>query len=172
VLTEGITVRLIDLSGQSSDPTPGLTPGQSGSPTFGKTLWTVDLGPRRYLAGIGAYTPESGAQKTATGTWNDTGWTETGHVVLKALRPDGSTQTLLDPPDGVLTMDVARDLMEAGRFGGPSSSASIFPARSIIWIALVPLTLLVLVAAVVLVAVIRLVRRHRRRVRPGPSPGR
>jgi hypothetical protein len=243
VLTEGTTVRLIDLSGQNSGPTPAPTPGQSVSPTFGKTLWTVDLGPRRYLAGIGAftpdgtsiatvkldgcldecgeaalaarrwtfgyldartgaetagpplatvtgsavralgwrqgrdlvvltYTPESGAHKTATGTWNDTGWTETGHVVLKALRPDGSTQTLLDPPDGVLTMDVARDLMEAGRFGGPSSSASIFPARSIIWIALVPLALLVLVAVVVLVAVIRLVRRHRRRVRPGPASGR
>jgi hypothetical protein len=213
-VTEGTTLRLMDLRGS--------------------TLWSVDLGERRYLAGVGAfsadgtriatvaldgcldecderalaerswsvgyldaatgrpvpgasfatvtgmavralgwsngrdlvvlrYLPEAGAHKTRSQRWNDTGWYETGHITLLALAPDGSTRTLLDPPDGVLTMDVARDLLEAGRFGGPSSSASIFPARGIIWVMAPPLACLVAVAAVVTMIIVRIVRGRRRR---------
>lgn len=214
VVTEGAKVRLVDRTS--------------------KTLWTADLGPRRYLAGVGAFTPdgtriatvtldgcldtcdtaalaarrwtfgyldartgkevagpalppvtglsvralgwgqgtelvalryapEVGAHKTAGDQyWNDTGWDQTGHVTLVGLRPDGATRTLLDPPDGVLDMDIPRDLLEAGRFGGPSSRPSIFPARDIIWYAAVPLGCLLLTVGTVAWLTVRAVRRSRR----------
>ncbi|GAA1760148.1 hypothetical protein [Luedemannella helvata] len=198
------------------------------------TLWTADLGPRRYLAGVGAFTPdgalittvtldgclddcdeaalaarrwtfgyldartgadaagpalppvtglavralgwsrgtelvalryapETGAHKPSTDPWwNDTGWEQTGHVMLLGLAPGGATRTLLDPPDGVLNMDIPRDLIEAGAFGGPSSSASIFPARPIIWVAVVPLGFLLVGAGLVGWLTFIVVRRRRR----------
>jgi hypothetical protein len=92
--------------------------------------------------------------------WNDTGWEETGHITLLALEPGGGTRTLLDPPDGVLTMDVARDLLEAGRFGGPTPRAAPFPARGVIGVALVPIVALTLGAAGLVLLVVRRVRRR------------
>ncbi|WP_045744750.1 hypothetical protein [Actinoplanes rectilineatus] len=93
------------------------------------------------------YEPEDDAFRPARGDasttgWDDTGWYETGHLTLLALGPDGTTRTLLDPPDGVLTLDVARDLLEAGSFGGPTPTADPFPARGIIWLALAPILLI------------------------------
>jgi hypothetical protein len=219
VLTEGTTVRMVDRAGT--------------------TLWSRDLGPRRYLAGVGAftpdgsrittvtldgcldgcdesalaarrwsfayldvstgadvvgsslapvtgsavraigwsqgrdlvaikYTPETGAHKTGGAGWNDTGWWETGHIVLVGLSPGGSTVTLLDPPDGVLTMDVAADLVAAGRFGGPSSSASMFPVRGHVFaVAMIPVSCLLLVLAMAVLLVIMARRRGRRRMAHG-----
>jgi hypothetical protein len=115
------------------------------------------------------YLPEQDATKTSGQEWNDTGWYETGHVTLLALAPDGSTRTLLDPPDGVLTMDVARDLLTAGRFGGPSPTASILPARGIILVALVPAGIL---TAVIAGATFAIVWRRRRRARDNGRPSR
>ncbi|MGI5151033.1 hypothetical protein ACQEVC_32510 [Plantactinospora sp. CA-294935] len=108
------------------------------------------------------YEPERGAYKARDRGWNDTGWYETGHVTLLALGPDGSTRTLIDPPDDVLTMDVAQDLLTAGRFGGPSSTAAMFPARGVIWVAAVPLGCLAVVVGLVALAVVAAVRRRRR----------
>ncbi|MEV6302839.1 WD40 repeat domain-containing protein [Actinoplanes sp. NPDC051861] len=106
------------------------------------------------------YSPEEGAAREPTnGYWNDTGWEETGHVTLMALEPGGGTRTLLDPPDGVLTMDVARDLLEAGRFGGPVPRAEPFPARGIVVVALIPIGLVLLV---VTGFALLLIRRRRR----------
>lgn len=221
-ITEGTTVRLLDRAGA--------------------TVWSRDLGPRRYLAGVGAfspdgariatvtldgcldgcdeaalaarrwafgyldartgadvsgpglapvtgsavralgwsqggslvalrYTPEHDAHKTTPVGWNDTGWYETGHITLIALGPDGSVATLLDPPDGVLTMDVAADLLAAGRFGGPASSASILPARGrVLAVALIPVGCLLAVLVPVAVFVVARVRRRIRGVSPPARP--
>ncbi|WP_141714838.1 hypothetical protein [Micromonospora mirobrigensis] len=101
--------------------------------------------------------------------WNDTGWWETGHVQLLALRPDGGTELLLDPPAEVCALDVPRDLLAAGRFGGPAVRARPFPARPIIVLAAVPFLLPLGVVALVLL----LWRGHRRRgpvAVPAPVP--
>jgi hypothetical protein len=108
------------------------------------------------------YLPEHGARKTATTEWNDTGWYETGDVTLLALRPDGSTRVLLDPPDAVLTLDIARDLLMENRFGGPSSTASMFPPRPIVLIPVVPI-----IVAAALGIVLLIIRRVRRAAAPG-----
>ncbi|MEV0810117.1 hypothetical protein [Micromonospora sp. NPDC050200] len=112
------------------------------------------------------YEAEPGA--AMIGDWNDTGYWETGHVQLVALRPDGETETLLDPPREVWSMDVARDLLEAGRFGGPPVRARPFPARPVILLAVVPPALL-LAVAVGLVVLWRRHRRWRRTLRAGPG---
>ncbi|KHD76884.1 hypothetical protein [Actinoplanes utahensis] len=202
----------------------------------GGTRWTVDLGPRAYLAGTGAFHPDgtriaianldgcledcdaaalaarrwtityrdaaTGAPTTgpelpavtgmavravgwsqgrdlvvlrhepehdayrdtsrgADRAWDDTGWWETGHVTLLGLGTDGGTRVLLDPPDGVLTLDVAQDLVQAGRFGGPVPTAGPFPARPIIAWALVPLACLAIVFTPLLFW-LAAVRRRRR----------
>ncbi|GLI02503.1 WD40 repeat domain-containing protein [Phytohabitans aurantiacus] len=79
-----------------------------------------------------AYGPEERVRKEAASGWNDTGFWEVGDASLVALRPDDTVETLIDPPDAVLSMDVARDLLEAGRFGGEAKEPDIFPARRII----------------------------------------
>lgn len=78
------------------------------------------------------YRPEQGVRKEASNGWNDTGFWEVGDASLVALRPGGTVETLLDPPDAVLSMDVARDLLEAGRFGGEAKEPGMFPARGVI----------------------------------------
>ncbi|MGK5521158.1 WD40 repeat domain-containing protein [Micromonospora sp. URMC 107] len=116
------------------------------------------------------YEPEPGTSTTDLPDWNDTGYWETGHVQLVALRPDGHVETLLDPPGPVWAMDVARDLLVAGRFGAPATDPRPFPARPVILLVAVPPALLV---AAVLGSVL-LWRRHRRwlrTMRPAP-PGR
>lgn len=82
-----------------------------------------------------AYRPEGGVRKEAANGWNDTGFWEVGDASLVALRPDGSVETLLDPPDAVLSLDVARDLLEAGRFYGEAREPGMFPVR---WVIVVP----------------------------------
>lgn len=109
------------------------------------------------------HTPETGAAKEPGVEWDDTGWYETGHVTLLGVRPDGSVRTLLEPPDGVLTMDVAADLIAAGRFGGPPSTSSMFPARPVVLVAVVPLAVATLVGLTIVGLIIRGVRRRRRR---------
>ncbi|MEH1127431.1 WD40 repeat domain-containing protein [Micromonospora sp. CPCC 206061] len=81
------------------------------------------------------YRPENGVRKDASTGWRDTGFWEVGDASLVALRPDGTVETLLDPPDAVLSIDVARDLLEAGRFGGEAQRPGVFPAR---WVIVVP----------------------------------
>jgi hypothetical protein len=78
--------------------------------------------------------PEPDAVKEPGQVWDDTGWAETRHLTLVALGADGTVRTLLDPPGDVGTMDVAADLVRAGRFGGPAPAAAAFPARGIIWV--------------------------------------
>src|SRR5262249_4444492 len=106
----------------------------------------------------------------------------TGHVTLLGLSPDGTTTTLLDPPERVTSLDVAQDLVVAGRFGGPGSSASLTPVRDLAgwWYYLVPSLICVVTVLGVVLAVLRgWVRRRRRRrntIRPpagwldGPWP--
>lgn len=106
------------------------------------------------------HTPERGAAKEPGADWDDTGWFETGHVTLLGVRPDGPVRTLLDPPDGVLTMDVAADLIAAGRFGGPPSEAGVLPARPIVWLVAAPLLGVTLVGLAIAGLIIRW--RHRR----------
>ncbi|MEU4688867.1 WD40 repeat domain-containing protein [Actinoplanes sp. NPDC023714] len=117
------------------------------------------------------YEPEKGAHRDAKGdasfqAWNDTGWYETGHITLQALTPDGQTRTLLDPPDGVLTMDVSADLLQQGAFGGPTPYAAPFPARSIIGWALSPLICII----PVLLGLYFTFRPRRRPRVPNPEP--
>ncbi|MEU5945532.1 hypothetical protein ABZ793_08215 [Micromonospora sp. NPDC047465] len=52
-------------------------------------------------------------------------------------------QVLLDPPDGVRAMDVARHLMEAGRFGATAPDPRPFPARPLVLLPAVPVLLVV-----------------------------
>ncbi|HEX5598136.1 MAG TPA: hypothetical protein VFX61_19290 [Micromonosporaceae bacterium] len=182
---------------------------------YGQSLWTVDLGPRRHLAGIGAFSPDGrrittvtlegcldvcnasalGARKwrfdyldAETGAdtegpalqpvtamavralgwrlgtdlvvltyrperdtrkrpgwdWNDTDYWEVGDATLVALRPGGGREVLLDSPGEVLAMDVARDLLEAGRFGGPARDPEPLPARPVILVVLAPLSVLLI----------------------------
>lgn len=105
------------------------------------------------------HTPERGARKEKGSDWDDTDWYTTGHVTLLGVRPDGATRTLLDPPDGVLTIDVPDDLLRAGRFGGPPSVAEPFPARPIILVVIVPVLIPLLVILVVIGLVVRRLRR-------------
>ncbi|MGY0231451.1 WD40 repeat domain-containing protein [Longispora urticae] len=164
----------------------------------GNTLWTRDLGARRHLVGLGAFTPDGARIGTATldgcllpcgaaelgarrwtfgyldgATGADTvgpslpavtgvavrglGWRHGADLVAVVLRagedvatypdspPDsdyytagharlvalsgGGAETLLDPPSGVKAIDVPLDLVEAGRFGGPSVPPEPFPVR-------------------------------------------
>ncbi|WP_229069980.1 WD40 repeat domain-containing protein [Actinoplanes sp. DH11] len=118
------------------------------------------------------------AQSDATpGFWNDTGWYETGDIALLGLSPGGGTRTLLDPPGDVLTIDVAADLLQAGRFGGATPAANPFPARPIIVWAVVPLICLGIVFVPLIFAAVATVRRRRRSSapagppsKPGPTP--
>lgn len=64
------------------------------------------------------YKPERGAYKETAVGWDDVGWWETGHVTLLGLRPGATARTVLDPPDGALTMDVPADPLAAGRAQG------------------------------------------------------
>jgi hypothetical protein len=107
------------------------------------------------------YQPERGAYRDGPVGWNDTGWWETGEVTLIALRPGGGTEILVDSPGEILAMDVSRDLLEAGRFGGPSRPPAPFPARPVILAALVPAAVPVIAAVFGL-----LLRRRRRRGSP------
>ena len=140
----------------------------TGRPATGPALATVTGSAVRALGWsqdrdlvVLRHQPEHDAYRAADNTyWNDTGWEETGHITLLGLEPGGGIRTLLDPPDGVLTMDVARDLLEAGRFGGSTPRATAFPARDIIAVVLVPLTVLVAAAGIVML-VVRAVRRRR-----------
>ncbi|MDG4786863.1 hypothetical protein O7626_13140 [Micromonospora sp. WMMD1102] len=147
----------------------GLLDAATGRPLPGPGFPVVTGSAVRALGWAGGrdlvvlrYEPEYGVQKTRDREWNDTGWYETGHVTLLALAPDGSIRTLIDPPDDVLTMDVAQDLLTADRFGGPSSTAAMFPARDIIWVAAVPAACLAVVIGLVTLAVVRAIRRRRR----------
>ncbi|WP_145830852.1 hypothetical protein [Actinoplanes teichomyceticus] len=112
--------------------------------------------------------PERDARKRPDQEWSDTGWEQTGHITLVALGAGGAVRTLLDPPADVLTLDVAADLIRAGRFGGPTPVAGAFPARPIIGFALVPVALLAAAALLVVRLVTRLVVRRRRREPPRP----
>lgn len=121
------------------------------------------------------YEPEPGHDKIDQPMWQDTGYWETGHVVLTARSPGGGIETLLDPPGEVLGMDVARDLLEAGRFDGPAARPAMFPARDVIMVPLVLFgTPLLLVLGVIGLVLWRRRRRRRTRTRPatpnGPAP--
>jgi hypothetical protein len=109
-----------------------------------------------------AYRPVGGLVSDSS----DTDYYNVDSVTLLALRPDGVTETLLRPPAGVVGLDLARDLVDAGRFGGPAPAPAVFPARWVIVIPLLGLGLPALAVGLLLFGVTRrLVRR--RAVRPG-----
>ncbi|MER7332235.1 MULTISPECIES: WD40 repeat domain-containing protein [unclassified Micromonospora] len=126
--------------------------GQDGTgpavpPTQGQALRALGWSHGRALVAL-RYAPEPGMMMGESNEWDDTGYRETGHVQLVSLVPDGRVQVLLDPPDGVRAMDVARHLMEAGRFGGPADDPRPFPARPLLLLPAVPVLLLVVGGAV------------------------
>ncbi|WP_433073109.1 hypothetical protein ACQP1P_24990 [Dactylosporangium sp. CA-052675] len=87
------------------------------------------------------------------------GWQRDGTAVVVALRRGGGTTRLLQP-DGVdvWDIDVARDLVLDGRFGGPSPAPAPFPTAA--WLSRAtptPALLLPLLAGLV----VRAVRRRR-----------
>ncbi|GAA2638266.1 hypothetical protein GCM10010399_84460 [Dactylosporangium fulvum] len=96
---------------------------------------------------------------------DDTGWSETRHVRVLALRPDGTASVVLEPPADVSSIDIAQDLLRDGRFGGPVPAPAAWPVRWSVAArgALVVLCLLVpvLLAAAVVVVVLRAVHRRR-----------
>jgi hypothetical protein len=51
-----------------------------------------------------------------------------GHATVVALHAGGTMTAVLDTPPAVTGVDVALDLLEAGRFGGPSPTPSAFAA--------------------------------------------
>lgn len=55
-------------------------------------------------------------------TWDGTDSSVVGNVELIALHPGGGRARLVELPAGAMQVDVPRDLVEAGAFGGPSPS--------------------------------------------------
>lgn len=80
------------------------------------------------------YRPDSGIRKQVASGWNDTGFWEVGDVSLQALPEGGPPEVLLDPPDQVRGLDVARDLLDADRFGGPAPEPGLLPVRPLGWV--------------------------------------
>ncbi|MEQ4305733.1 hypothetical protein ABNF97_30850 [Plantactinospora sp. B6F1] len=121
------------------------------------------------------YRPEGGA-RSGPG-FNDTGWWEVGDATLVALRPGGGSEVLVDSPGEVLAMDVPRNLLEAGRFGGPARAPAPLPARPVALVLAVPLGLLLIVVGVPLAVLFGSWRRRRSRAdglrhpRPGAGAG-
>ena len=204
--------------------------------TEGDAIWSVEVGPRQHLAGIGAFTPDGGRITVVTldgcvarcdstqlatrrwsfgyrdaatgeetdgprlapvramavralgwregrdvvavtyrpadrpdktlGTWMDTDYWQTDGVSLVALG-SGEPKVLVELPDEVLAVDVARDLVEEGKFGGPSPRPAAWPARPDI-VAILAVPVLLVVVPLGLVA-FWLVRRWRRRVHAANS---
>ncbi|MFC7529867.1 WD40 repeat domain-containing protein [Actinoplanes sp. GCM10030250] len=153
--------------------TIGYLDAATGRPATGPALATITGSAIRALGWsqgrdlvVLRYEPEDDAERLPANTyWNDTGWEETGHITLLVLEPGGGTRTLLDPPDGVLTMDVARDLLSAGHFGGPEPRAGPFPARSIAALVLIPLALALSLATGLLLLLTHHLRTRRPRSR-------
>jgi len=150
----------------------GYLDAATGQDTSGPAVDTVRGMALRVLGWRGGtdlvalrYQPERGAYSEGPVGWNDTGWWETGEVTLVALRPGGGTEILIDSPGEILAMDVPRDLLEAGRFGGPSHPPAPFPARPVILAVLVP------AAVPVIAAVCGLLLWWRRRRRRSPRRG-
>lgn len=127
--------------------------------------WRTDSEPVALI-----YRPEEGVRKTTDNHFNDTGFWEVGDATLVALRLGADPEVLVDSPGQVVAMDVPRDLLEAGRFGGPARKPAPFPARPLILVPAVPL-LTVLVGLVGLVVVLQVRRwRRSRGDRPAPEP--
>ncbi|MDG6108058.1 hypothetical protein Daura_45475 [Dactylosporangium aurantiacum] len=103
------------------------------------------------------YEYEDGAQgPDETDPWG------TRHVRVLALRPDGTTSVVFDPPADVISVDIAQDLLREGRFGGPVPEPAALPARWSVIAQEAPCLLVpVLIAAAVIVVVWRAVRRRR-----------
>jgi hypothetical protein len=94
-----------------------------------------------------------------------TTYREVDRADLLALRPGGGTTTLIHPSGvAIWDLDVARDLLVDGRFGGPSPEPPPFPAADWLYVTAAA----VLLPIVGLVIVIRRVRRRRRRRRATP----
>ncbi|WP_432837725.1 hypothetical protein [Dactylosporangium sp. CA-092794] len=93
---------------------------------------------------------------------DDTGWAETRHVRVLALRPDGTAGVVLDPPAGVSSIDIAQDLLGDGRFGGPVPAPAALPARwSVVAQGALFLLVPVLLATAAAVVILRAIRRRR-----------
>ncbi|GAA0909766.1 hypothetical protein [Virgisporangium aurantiacum] len=157
------TIRFLDAeTGKPSAPA-GRFPAVTGMAV--RALGWTDDGELVLLR----HTPADGTHKKKDDPeWDDTGWWETGHVTLLGLRPDGTVRTLLDPPDGVLTMDVPADLIHRSRFGGPPSTSEMFPARPIIWVVIAALWVATMIGLGLMILLARAWRRRRsaRRIRP------
>ncbi|MFF5233000.1 hypothetical protein [Dactylosporangium sp. NPDC000521] len=100
---------------------------------------------------------------------DETGWFATRHVRVLALRPDGTTGVVLDPPADVSSVDIAQDLIRSGRFGGPVPSPAVLPVRwaPVAEAAALALCVLCVLSPLLLIAgaAVRLVRRRRRAAR-------
>ena len=93
-----------------------------------------------------------------------------GHATVVALHPDGTVTTVLDTPPEVTGLEVALNLVEAGRFGGPPATPSPFAANPVV--AGIYVGPWIVVIAVATVLIVRAVRRRLayQRLRAGYSP--
>ncbi|GGM85436.1 hypothetical protein ACFFX1_05930 [Dactylosporangium sucinum] len=92
---------------------------------------------------------------------DETGRSETRHVRVLALQPDGAVSVVLDPPAEVSSIDIAQNRLRDGRFGGPVPDPAALPARwSVIAQAALCLLVPVLLATAAVVVIRRAVRRR------------
>jgi hypothetical protein len=131
----------------------------------GVRRWRVELADPATGAVVGEPRPLAGEPVEAVGWRSGTDLVLTyappgggkPHVELVALRPGGGLDTLVATPVGVSNLEIARNLVEAGAYGGPAARPSIWAAPA--WAHLLAAVPFLLVLWIVL-----RVRRRQRRV--------
>ena len=119
---------------------------------------------------VETYQPMPGVTSTAGSPFNDTGDGYVTAARLIALTAGGGSQTLLDPPHDVAAIDVPRDLVEAGRFGGRDVKPRPLPVDRPFAVLGGILAVLLVVVVLATVALVRGRRRARRPMPPLPYP--
>ncbi len=145
----------LDAGTGTIQPAPGAVPEVAGA-AVRMLGWPRDGHPvvLRYLLPSRDGTPWPEVEE-------QTGYRAVHDVELLALHPDGGRRLVATPPGAVWDLDVARDLLLDGRFGGPAPRPAPLPAAP--W-------LYGLLAAVVLPVGAILALWWRRRPRPGAPP--